>query len=68
MRRLVGARLKRPDDPRLLTGRGRYVDDLVPARLVHIAFVRSPHSHAAISRLEIAAARETRSGSASRMW
>ncbi|MGH7412967.1 MAG: xanthine dehydrogenase family protein molybdopterin-binding subunit, partial [Candidatus Rokuibacteriota bacterium] len=57
MRRLVGARLKRPDDPRLLTG--RYVDDLVPARLVHIAFVRSPHSHAAISRLEIAAARES---------
>jgi carbon-monoxide dehydrogenase large subunit len=60
LRRLVGARLKRPDDPRLLTGRGRYVDDLAPTRLVHVAFVRSPHPHAAISRLDIGAARESR--------
>src|SRR5438445_363226 len=37
--RHVGARLKRPDDPRLLTGRGRYLDDLTPPRMAHVAFV-----------------------------
>ena len=53
----VGARLKRPDDPRLLTGRGRYVDDLVLARMVHVAFVRSPHAHAILRSLDVERAR-----------
>jgi carbon-monoxide dehydrogenase large subunit len=52
----VGSRLKRPDDPRLLTGRGRYVDDLVLPRMVHAAFVRSVHAHARIVRLDLEAA------------
>src|SRR5256712_671070 len=52
----VGARLKRPDDPRLLTGRGRYVDDITLPRMVHVAFVRSPHAHAAITRIDVSAA------------
>ncbi|HXA98034.1 MAG TPA: xanthine dehydrogenase family protein molybdopterin-binding subunit [Candidatus Dormibacteraeota bacterium] len=55
--RHVGARLKRPDDPRLLTGRGRYVDDIALPRMVHVAFVRSPHPHAAVARLGLDAAR-----------
>jgi carbon-monoxide dehydrogenase large subunit len=55
--RHVGARLKRPDDPRLLTGRGRYVDDIALPRMVHVAFVRSPHPHAAVTRLGLDAAR-----------
>jgi carbon-monoxide dehydrogenase large subunit len=54
---MVGRSLKRLDDPRLLTGRGRYVDDLVMPRMVHVAFVRSPHAHARLTRLEVAAAR-----------
>ena len=53
----VGAPLLRSDDPRLLTGRGRYVDDLVFPRLVHVAFVRSVHAHALIASLELDAAR-----------
>src|SRR4029453_14663257 len=53
----VGAPLLRSDDPRLLTGRGRYVDDLVFPRLVHVAFVRSVHAHALIAGLELDAAR-----------
>ena len=53
----VGASVKRGDDPRLLTGRGRYVDDLSLPRMVHIAFVRSPHAHARIARLDVEAAR-----------
>jgi aerobic carbon-monoxide dehydrogenase large subunit len=55
--RHVGARLKRPDDPRLLTGRGRYVDDLTLSRMAHVAFVRSPHAHAVIAGIECDAAR-----------
>jgi carbon-monoxide dehydrogenase large subunit len=52
----VGAPLKRLDDPRLLTGRGRYVDDITLPRMVHVVFVRSPHAHATISRLDVRAA------------
>src|SRR5438034_366364 len=52
----VGAPLKRPDAPRLLTGRGRYVDDITLPRMVHVAFVRSPHAHAAITRIDVSAA------------
>jgi aerobic carbon-monoxide dehydrogenase large subunit len=53
----IGARVKRGDDPRLLTGRGRYVDDLTLPRMVHLAFVRSVHAHARLTRVELDAAR-----------
>ncbi|HET7340939.1 MAG TPA: xanthine dehydrogenase family protein molybdopterin-binding subunit, partial [Methylomirabilota bacterium] len=53
----VGAPLRRADDPRLLTGRGRYVDDLVVPRMLHVAFVRSEHAHAELRSLDVAAAR-----------
>jgi len=45
---LVGASLKRKEDWRFLTGRGRYVDDLWLAGLAHLALVRSPHAHARV--------------------
>jgi len=53
----VGSPLKRPDDPRILTGRGRYVDDLALPRLVHAVFVRSVHAHARVVRVDLARAR-----------
>src|SRR5688572_26777749 len=53
----VGAAVKRPDDPRLLTGRGRYLDDLALPRMVHAAVVRSPHAHARIARMDLERAR-----------
>ena len=53
----VGARLKRLDDPRILTGRGRYVDDVTLPRMVHVAFVRSAHAHARLTRVDVDAAR-----------
>lgn len=53
----VGASVKRPDDPRLLTGRGRFVDDVVLPRMVHVVLVRSPHPHARITRLDVDGAR-----------
>ena len=39
--RLVGNRISRKEDPRLLTGRGRYVDDVVVPGMLHVAFARS---------------------------
>ncbi len=50
--------MKRREDPRLLLGAGRYVDDLVPPGCLHVAFVRSPHAHANISRLDAKPARQ----------
>ncbi|HYU32264.1 MAG TPA: xanthine dehydrogenase family protein molybdopterin-binding subunit [Thermoanaerobaculia bacterium] len=42
----VGERIKRNEDPRLLTGRALFVDDIDLPDMVHVAFVRSPHAHA----------------------
>jgi aerobic carbon-monoxide dehydrogenase large subunit len=47
--RFVGARVARKEDPRFLTGRGRYTDDVVLPGMLHAAFVRSPHARAAIT-------------------
>src|SRR5256712_10825484 len=44
----IGLSVKRREDRRLLTGRGRYVDDLRLPTLLHAAIVRSPHAHARI--------------------
>ncbi|HWM93124.1 MAG TPA: xanthine dehydrogenase family protein molybdopterin-binding subunit [Thermoanaerobaculia bacterium] len=44
----LGARIKRNEDPRLLTGRALFVDDITLPGMVHVAFVRSPHAHARI--------------------
>src|SRR5262245_14647206 len=54
---LVGARVPRVEDARLLRGQGRYVADLARPGLLHVAFVRSPHAHARILRVDAARAR-----------
>jgi carbon-monoxide dehydrogenase large subunit len=41
--------VRRREDPRFLTGRGRYVDDLAPEGALHATFVRSPFAHARIT-------------------
>ncbi|MGC1279679.1 MAG: xanthine dehydrogenase family protein molybdopterin-binding subunit, partial [Xanthobacteraceae bacterium] len=46
----------RPNLARLTQGRGQYVTDVVLPRMVHVAFVRSPHAHARIKAIEAAAA------------
>ena len=53
----IGARVKRKEDQRFLTGTGRYVDDLSLARTTHAYFVRSPHAHARIKSVDISAAK-----------
>jgi aerobic carbon-monoxide dehydrogenase large subunit len=50
------AEVKRLEDPRLLTGQARYVDDIHLPGLLHAAFVRSPHAHARLSGVDVSAA------------
>jgi carbon-monoxide dehydrogenase large subunit len=55
----LGASVKRKEDPKFLTGNGRYTDDVeVPAGTLHLAMVRSPHAHARIRRIDTSKAKE----------
>src|SRR2546422_7175158 len=54
--RLMGAEVKRKEDPRLITGRASYVTDVVLPGMRHVAFVRSPHAHARITKIDASAA------------
>src|SRR6202167_881122 len=56
--RYTGASIKRSEDPRILTGRGRYVDDIKLAGMLHAAFVRSPMAHGRVLSVDASAARE----------
>jgi aerobic carbon-monoxide dehydrogenase large subunit len=49
---LIGARLPRLEDQPLLIGKGRFIDDIVSPGVLHAAFVRSPHPHAAIRGID----------------
>jgi carbon-monoxide dehydrogenase large subunit len=54
---LIGAPVRRVEDARLLAGGGRFVADLVLPRMLHAAFLRSPHAHARIRGLDLGRAR-----------
>ena len=53
----IGKPVLRLEDGPLIRGRGRFVDDLKFPGMLEAAFVRSPHAHAAIRRIDTAAAR-----------
>src|SRR2546428_8519018 len=55
--RLVGAAVRRSEDRRFVTGRGRYVADVVDPAHGHAVVVRSAAAHARLARLDTAAAR-----------
>ena len=55
---LFGKSIKRREDPRLVTGKGNFVDDLKIPFTTHAAFVRSPHAHARIGKIDSTAARK----------
>ena len=57
MKHGVGQPVRRSEDRRFLTGRGRYVDDLTLPRMAHAVVLRSPHAHARIAAIDAAAAR-----------
>jgi carbon-monoxide dehydrogenase large subunit len=50
--RLMGAEVKRKEDPRLVTGTSAYVGDITVPGMQYVAFVRSPHAHARIGRID----------------
>src|SRR5207249_4120710 len=50
--RYFGERIRRNEDPRLLTGAGTFVDDVAPPNLFHAALLRSPHAHARVRRVD----------------
>ena len=55
--KLVGGRVERVEDGRILIGRGRYVDDVALPGMLHAAFVRSPLAHARITSIDTTEAR-----------
>jgi carbon-monoxide dehydrogenase large subunit len=52
----VGRSLRRKEDPRLITGRAQYVDDITLHGMLHLAVVRSPEAHARITSIDTSAA------------
>src|SRR5947208_5631797 len=55
--KLVGTRVKRREDPRLIQGRGTYVDDLALVGIQHLAFKRSDVAHGRIRSIDASAAK-----------
>lgn len=53
----IGQAVTRVEDQRLLTGQGRYTDDLPAPGCAHVQFLRSPHAHALIRAIDTTAAR-----------
>jgi carbon-monoxide dehydrogenase large subunit len=54
--KVFGNRVRRVEDPALLRGKGRFVDDIKLPEMLHAAFVRSPHAHAMLKSVDAGAA------------
>lgn len=54
--RAFGSSVKRREDPRLITGKGNFTDDIVLPGTLHVCFIRSPHAHARIRVIDTEAA------------
>jgi carbon-monoxide dehydrogenase large subunit len=59
-RKLVGASIKRKEDPKFISGEGRFVDDISLPRICFASFVRSPYAHATITKIDRTRAKEVR--------
>ena len=53
----LGKPIKRTEDPRFITGGGRYVDDIKLQSMAHMAILRSPYAHANIRSIDTSAAK-----------
>ena len=58
MGNLIGKPVKRVEDRRFTTGKGRYTDDIILPQMTYAHFVRSPHAHARIKSVDISAAQK----------
>jgi len=54
----IGKRIRRNEDPRLLTGQALFVDDVDIPGMLHAAFFRSDYAHARLKSIDVSAARE----------
>ena len=54
---MIGARIQRREDPKLITGHGNFIDDVNLVNMAHMSIVRSPHAHARIRSIDTSAAR-----------
>ena len=54
---VLGARVKRVEDARFITGSGRYLDDIQLPGMTHMAILRSPYAHANIRSIDVSAAK-----------
>ena len=54
--KLIGSRVKRKEDPRLITGEGKFTDDVILPGMAYMAVLRSPYAHARISSIDTAQA------------
>jgi carbon-monoxide dehydrogenase large subunit len=52
----IGAPVQRREDPALVSGNARYVDDIVPTGTLHLVIVRSPFAHADVTEIDISSA------------
>jgi carbon-monoxide dehydrogenase large subunit len=50
---MIGASIQRREDPRLITGHGKYIDDMRLTGMLHMSVVRSPYAHARIRSIDI---------------
>ena len=57
-KKFIGERIRRNEDPRLLTGQALFVDDIEIPGMLHAAFMRSDYAHARILSIDVSAARE----------
>ena len=55
---IIGASIRRREDPELVTGTGSYVDDRPPTGVFHMYVLRSPHAHARVRGIEVGDARQ----------
>jgi aerobic carbon-monoxide dehydrogenase large subunit len=53
----IGARVARKEDKRFITGKGRYTDDVRLHGMTYASFVRSPHAHARIKKIDVTTAK-----------
>src|SRR5882757_10019812 len=54
---VLGSAVKRVEDPRFITGKGRYLDDIKLTGMVHLAILRSPYAHANIRSIDASKAK-----------
>jgi len=54
---VLGTPVKRTEDPKFITGKGRYLDDIKLQGMVHMSILRSPYAHANIKSIDTSAAK-----------